>query len=282
MGYEVHIERDPGRITRKEWRAAVEAEPETRIAKTKVTRATIPGIGQISMRGSDADAELRLEGDWTKVFFFKKSTGRISFRPDVGFTEGSQLHQAASALARRLDASLVGDEGEVYETKKTKAKKKTKVETGEIEATPIQLVQTYLKEKADSKGVRKWDLPKPGHYSTGRKLLRSKPDLQLDVFRIAQARLKPGLRTLQRGKLQSLCDKLLTKGLPLSSDELAKYATSRTHGQPHWGWDPLVSAVQSLDKTPTPKLRMALKKVWGMLEWNWSYKATAARIQALL
>lgn len=114
MAYEVHIERDPP-ILPDEWRAAVEAFSEIRLAPSAEVEAQNPLTGeQIVLAGSGLDAEVLLAGTWTRIFRFGRR-GSVSLRPSPRFDEEDELRRLVRRLAAALAARVVGDEGELYE-----------------------------------------------------------------------------------------------------------------------------------------------------------------------
>ena len=122
MGYEIHIERqDSGGqnipITLEEWRAIVEGTDGIRLAEGR-HNVTNPKTGEVisfGNAGGDAEVFLPDASTWRRAFLWSRP-GRISFRAPSDWDEPtSQIRRIATALARSLGATLVGDEGEVYE-----------------------------------------------------------------------------------------------------------------------------------------------------------------------
>jgi hypothetical protein len=65
--------------------------------------------------GGDAEAFFSAKAEWLRVFRWSPS-GRVSFRPPGDFDlPTSSIRHLAAELARALGASLIGDEGEVYD-----------------------------------------------------------------------------------------------------------------------------------------------------------------------
>jgi hypothetical protein len=122
MGYTIHIERrtSDGKnvpITLTEWCEAVKRTTGVRVANGDLA-ATNQMTGEvIAVRNAGGDAEVFFPEDavWRWVFRWSPS-GRISFRaPDDFSVPTSKIRLLVADLARDLDATLVGDEGEVYD-----------------------------------------------------------------------------------------------------------------------------------------------------------------------
>ena len=121
MSYTIHIERCDATGAREaigesEWSAAIEAN---HILRFRVEDFSVrnPQTGElISIKTSGYDAELFCQEteEWIPTFFWSPA-GIISFgaSDDFGDRE-APLRLVASALARSLNASLRGDEGEIY------------------------------------------------------------------------------------------------------------------------------------------------------------------------
>ena len=94
----------------------MESVQNVRLADGDAT-ATNPRTGEvIVIRSSGADAEVHFpeSSTWLRIFTWNR-TGRISFRaPQDWENAESHVRAIANALALKLSASLIGDEGEVY------------------------------------------------------------------------------------------------------------------------------------------------------------------------
>jgi len=113
MGYELQIRRDSG-IPIGEWKQAVSSIPGIRLddAPTSITN---PKTGQtVSIGGSDGDVAVLMDGEWKRVFHYFE--GAISFKSGPVSLQDSDdpVARAAFALAKKLSAKLVGDNGEQY------------------------------------------------------------------------------------------------------------------------------------------------------------------------
>jgi hypothetical protein len=115
MGYSIHIERDSP-IALSDWCAAVQRTAGVRLADGDLEIAD-PRAGKIIRLpnlGGDAEMFFPAEARWQRVFYWR--SGRISFKASFDFVEpGSDIRRLAAELARALGASLVGDEGEIYD-----------------------------------------------------------------------------------------------------------------------------------------------------------------------
>jgi hypothetical protein len=122
MAYEIHIARRhlDGQIlpiALSEWRAAVQHTPGVRMAKGdyEITNPKTREIIGLRNAGGDAEAFFSAKAEWLRVFRWSPS-GRVSFRPPGDFDlPTSSIRHLAAELARALGASLIGDEGEVYD-----------------------------------------------------------------------------------------------------------------------------------------------------------------------
>ncbi len=121
LAYMIHIERyDPiGKrvpIPENEWVEAVAANGDIRLMAGDVV-ALNPTTGElISVKNNRLDAELFDEqhNSWMPIFFWS-TRGKISFKATAEFENPqSSLKAMATKLAQTLNASVVGDEGEVY------------------------------------------------------------------------------------------------------------------------------------------------------------------------
>lgn len=121
MAYEIHITRnvdldkDGADITLAEWTAVVNKAEGVRLADGHYL-ITVPETGQvIKFTNNGGDTEVLFPGDdgWRRVF--RWHGGRVSFVAPKDFDNAStHLRQVARALAQTLQASVVGDEGELY------------------------------------------------------------------------------------------------------------------------------------------------------------------------
>ena len=120
MAYEIHITRrapDALPIALSEWCAAVQQTPGVRMANGDYEIAN-PKTGEtIRLRNAGGDAEVffSVEGNWLRVFRWSPP-GDVSFSAPRDFDLPScGIRCLAAELARALGASLIGDEGEVYD-----------------------------------------------------------------------------------------------------------------------------------------------------------------------
>lgn len=121
MGYSIHIERQAASgervpIVLAEWTAAVAAVAGLRLRQDD-THAVNPQTGErltIANSGGDVDIADPDSGEWLPAFFWSPR-GSASF---TAFEDADPMdaavRAAARALAQRLGAVLLGDEGEGY------------------------------------------------------------------------------------------------------------------------------------------------------------------------
>lgn len=130
MPYEISIRRDgaydvrnrpwQNPITLDEWKHVVLATEGLRFAEGNST-ITNPATGEVvSVRGNTGDVEIETVDDngapdgWLLVFFWARS-GAVRFNAAVFEMEDGELDLAVPLdLAKRLDAQLFGEQGEVY------------------------------------------------------------------------------------------------------------------------------------------------------------------------
>jgi hypothetical protein len=122
MAYEIHIERraPDGQslpIALSEWRTAVQQTQNVRMAEGDL-EITNPKTGEmIRLRnaGGDVEAFFPATAEWLRVFRWSPS-GQISFAAPRDFElPTSDVRCLAAELAHALGASLIGDEGEIYD-----------------------------------------------------------------------------------------------------------------------------------------------------------------------
>jgi len=113
MAYELHIERNPP-ITADEWLNVTETTDGVKIDESydvAINPITGKEIRILSLPETAAvwfsDSE-----EWIKVFRFRR--GRISFKAHVWDNPKLPVRETAFALARKLNAEIIGDEGEKY------------------------------------------------------------------------------------------------------------------------------------------------------------------------
>lgn len=118
MPYEIHIERPSNEdavrpISLDEWTSAVQKTDGVRL-DGNVVSATNPHTGEvITMGGFPGAAEVNTDGTW--ILVFRWSGGRVSFNGLPSFSEATDpVRLVALQLAKELDATVVGDEGESY------------------------------------------------------------------------------------------------------------------------------------------------------------------------
>ena len=121
MAYEIYIERRDGNgqfvaIATEEWIDAVASTDGVRLMQGDADIAN-PKTGEIiTVKTDNGDAELFYEADnaWRPTFRWSER-GRANFKPAADFDNpDSRQRRIAIELARKLEASLIGDEGQLY------------------------------------------------------------------------------------------------------------------------------------------------------------------------
>jgi hypothetical protein len=118
MAYDLHIKRaDASPIALSEWLAAVKAIEGLRLFSAAEHTITNPKTGEvISVDAQVGDAEVFFPdtGEWHSVFRWHGKSAVFTARFDPTKTSNSAW-KAAVALATRLGALILGDEGEIYD-----------------------------------------------------------------------------------------------------------------------------------------------------------------------
>lgn len=115
MAYELHIERPPQGIPIHEWLVAVQATPGLRLTDAQA-QAVNPTTGaRIVVPSAVGSVQVLTDsGEWSWAFRF--SDDRATFKATESIESPSDpTHVAASLLAKKLGAQIVGDEGESYD-----------------------------------------------------------------------------------------------------------------------------------------------------------------------
>lgn len=115
MAYEIHLIRKPQGISIEEWLQTVATVPELRIANTPATASNPLTDATILVPATLGAVEvLTIQGDWVPAFQFVRD--QISFKAtDSIESAADSVHVAASTLAKKLGAQIIGDEGEAYD-----------------------------------------------------------------------------------------------------------------------------------------------------------------------
>ncbi|ESQ75349.1 hypothetical protein [Asticcacaulis sp. AC402] len=121
MGYSIHIERIDASgqlvsIELHEVANAVKNVEGMRLAAVPAS-TTNPNTGEVISTCSiigKIEIYLLASDEWVRVFILS-SSGKITFRAPFDFDDGSSVVRSfARILAQRLQAVIVGDEGEYY------------------------------------------------------------------------------------------------------------------------------------------------------------------------
>lgn len=124
MTYSLFIERENRPISLAEWKHAVEAIDGVRLHSGGI-EATNPNTGEvISIKGQEGDVgvnfqsqgllEIGTKSEWIPAIHFHEGRGTFKATPDIE-NPANPVHAAAVRLAKALEASIRGEEGEVYE-----------------------------------------------------------------------------------------------------------------------------------------------------------------------
>jgi hypothetical protein len=115
MGYDLHIVRADGQpaLDLAAWVSAVGSTPGARLSAAEAHTMTNPRTGaKLSVARREGDTEVldAGTGQWRGAFTWRRD--RATFRAPEGADHPAW--RIAVALARRLDATIEGDEGERY------------------------------------------------------------------------------------------------------------------------------------------------------------------------
>ncbi len=122
MAYELHIERldaegEPVPIPVGDWKRAVLSLAGVRLCTQSAVTLSDPSSGlvlSIPHRDGDAEVYFPQAGAWRPVFSW--FGGRASFRASIA-SKGppSSIWTVAATLAKNLEASIRGDDGQLYD-----------------------------------------------------------------------------------------------------------------------------------------------------------------------
>lgn len=113
MAYSLYIERKSP-ISPEEWLNAVAENDGLKIDESDSVAINPLTGDEIRVPGLPATAALWFSdtGEWKKIFQFRR--GKVSFSAADWDDPRSPLQKTAFELARKLNARIVGDEGEIY------------------------------------------------------------------------------------------------------------------------------------------------------------------------
>ncbi len=114
--YQLFIQRQNRKIDQGKWRAAVEATPNVRIIEADRVRGEEADTGiRVSVMTTGETAEVNFGAmGWTPTFFWKEGKIRFNGPSDLD-DEQDPIRRTAAALAERLRAQIVGEEGETFD-----------------------------------------------------------------------------------------------------------------------------------------------------------------------
>ena len=113
MAYSLQIERSEP-ITIDEVLAVVETAGDLRIEESDIVSINPATEAEIRILGAKTDIALWFSEveEWIKVFYFRRN--RIVFKANDWDSPKSPVRDKAYELARKLNAEIVGDNGEKY------------------------------------------------------------------------------------------------------------------------------------------------------------------------
>ena len=124
MAYELHIERlplsddgGPKPIPLEDWKAAVSATEGVRLCPTEAHSITNSKTGEvISIPTRDGDCEVYFadKNAWQRAIRWSGGAAHVNARFEPGDTS-NPVWVSMTALAKRLNAVIRGDEGELYD-----------------------------------------------------------------------------------------------------------------------------------------------------------------------
>lgn len=113
MAYDLTISRNDNPISLEEWKQTVSVIENAELV-TEATQGVNPATGEvISIPHRDGDVKVEINDEWINCIFFYN--GRAIFKYVDGIEDSSNpVHQVVSSLARQLNATITGEELEVY------------------------------------------------------------------------------------------------------------------------------------------------------------------------
>ncbi|MDX9724061.1 MAG: hypothetical protein RBU37_25155 [Myxococcota bacterium] len=122
MGYEVHIERRSADgallpISSDEWSRAVAETEGVRLSEVelRVAAPRSPGDVVLPTRAGDAEVYFSETDSWHLVFVWNARGGAFFSSHPSFLDENNPVRRAARALAQKLGAMLVGDDGNRFD-----------------------------------------------------------------------------------------------------------------------------------------------------------------------
>lgn len=141
MAYEIHVIPHDSLAADSAWIEAVEDTPGVRIANSDGQEALNPKTGEkVAISGSPLDADIHFpdEGTWQRALFWRNGHVAINARFDFGNPE-DPAWRVVSALAKRLRATIKGEEGEEYDSTTGEVSRKPSEEERSVSRGPRQL-----------------------------------------------------------------------------------------------------------------------------------------------
>ena len=115
MADSIYIKRTNEKITEPEFQKLIEESEDLRI-DNKGPTGTNPFTGEkVEFKAPGTNAAMLIDNEWRQVFRCYK--GRITFNATRSFFENPNepIRKMARAIAKKLNAKVVGEEGESYE-----------------------------------------------------------------------------------------------------------------------------------------------------------------------
>ena len=112
MAYTIRIQREKP-ISQDDWKKAVVSTEGVRLHASEYSAANPKTGVVVSIPGTEESAEICIDGTWYPGFHWFE--GSISFKASTIADPESVLGRIARELASKLNARLVGDDGEEYQ-----------------------------------------------------------------------------------------------------------------------------------------------------------------------
>ena len=114
---DILIIQSPEAITLAQWTEAIESSENIRICREKFHVVEAPNGLQARFPINEGDAEIWVTElqKWMPVFHWHEEEGCASFVPPAPDDLEEKIWAAAAFLSKALNASVIGEDGEVYD-----------------------------------------------------------------------------------------------------------------------------------------------------------------------